>query len=128
MPLAPADVVQETETGFTGKTSADGNACKEGAQRRLPFAGHDQDLTIVLPAQACGQILLDRPAEALARLVADEDLADAGHVVGDRGAQRAGDHVDRPVRGLRAQQPHHRMAADEIADPDERNDQNRAMI
>jgi hypothetical protein len=60
-----------------------------------------------------------------ARQVSDDCSADSGHVVGERRAQGAADDIDRPIGILRAQQFDDRMAADEIADPHERDDHHR---
>ena len=123
--FAEAHIVDQPETKFAGKAGAQRNAGKPRRQRRLPFARHHQRLRVVALAQSRGQLPLQRDAEAAARQVDDDRLSDAGHVIGERRAQRAADDVDRPVGRLRAQQLHHRMAAHEIPDPDIGDDQDR---
>ena len=54
--------------------------------------------------------------------------ADAGHVIDQRGAQRGHQQIDRPVRPALFQDPHHGVAADEVADPHIGNDQDRPGV
>ena len=95
-------------------------------------AFHLRDITSAWPvmsfAQPAGELALQCEAEAPPRQVDDDRLAHARHVVGQGRAQRAADDIHRPVGRLRAQQLHDRMAADEIADPDIGDDQDRLQV
>ena len=72
------------------------------------------------------ELALSCNSKTAAGQVSDDCPANPGHVVGERRAQGAADDIDGPVRILRAQQPDDRMAADEIADPHERDDHHRS--
>ena len=54
--------------------------------------------------------------------------ADAGHIIDQRGAQGGDQQIDRPVRPALLQDPHHGVAADEVADPHIGDDQDRPGI
>jgi hypothetical protein len=63
-----------------------------------------------------------------ARQVGDNRLPDARHVVGKRRTERRRQEIDRPIGKALAQHLHHRMAADEVADPHIRHDQDRTRV
>ena len=60
--------------------------------------------------------------------VPDDALADPRHVVDERGAERGGEHVHRPVGKPPAQELNHGVAADEVADPHVRHQQDGGAI
>ena len=125
--LPRTEIVDEAEPHLAEKAGAHGDAGERRRERRLPGPRHDQRVAITLAAQHVGELAMERPGEALARQVEHDPLAHAGHVVEERRDHGGGQHVDRPVREALLEEPHHRVAAHEIADPHVGHDQDRSL-
>ena len=125
--LARPEVVEEADADLAEEAGPPRDAGQPRRQRRLPFARHDQRLAVTAGAQRAGERPLPGHAQAPPRQVGDDRLAHPRHVIGERRAQAATDHVDRALGIQRPQHLHHRMAAHEIADPDIGYDQDRLV-
>ena len=124
--FAEANVVEQAKAELSGETGPQRNSGEPWRERRLPFARHDQRLSVFSFAQLVCELALSCDSKTAARQVGDDCPANSGHVVGERRAQGAADDIDGPIGILRAQQLDDRMAADEVADPDERDDHHRS--
>ena len=126
--LAPAHPVDQPESGLAEKAHALGDTGQRRRNRGLPGAGQDEGGSIAPGAQfGCETPLLGQRKPAAGQ-VPDDPGADARHVIDQRRAQGGHQQVDRAVRPALLQDPHHRMAADEIADPHIGNDQDRPRV
>ena len=126
--LAPAHPVDQSERGLAEEADPFRDAGERGRNRRLPGAGQDQRGSIAPGPQFRRERPLTGHCKPAAWQVRNDPRADARHVIDQGRAERGDQQVDRPVRPARLEHAHHRMAADEVADPHIGNDQDRPGV
>ena len=89
LPLAGSQVVEQKKACFADKSGAFGDAGKIGGERRLPGARHDERRAVAFAPKLRGQRFLLAERKPAARQVGDHGLAQAGHVIRQRRAERA---------------------------------------
>ncbi len=104
-----------------------GMPARNGRQRRFPGPRHDQRRAVMLGPQPGAPASRYWPSGSRRRgRSADDAFAHARHVIEQRGAERGGQKVDRPVRASAPAAASPPNAAHEIADPHIGDDQDRA--
>jgi hypothetical protein len=121
---AEAQIVDQAEAALADETGPAGNSGEPGRQRGFPGPRHDQRLTVLFRPQPLGECAMVAQGEALAGQVSNDALAHAWHVVEQRCDHRGRQDIDRGAWKSLFQQLNDGMAANEVANPHVRDDEN----
>ena len=116
-PLAPAQIVEQAEADLTDEARALSDARQKRRQRRFPGPRHHQRMAVAFRLEPLRQRPMLGERQALAGEIGDDCLADARHIVGERGHHPRAQHVHRPSWKAPVQEPDHGVAAHEVTDP-----------
>jgi len=122
--LAEAQIVDQAEAGFTDETGALGNSRERGRQCGFPGPRHNKRSTIPFRPQPLGERAMPADGQAGSRQVDHNSFAHARHIVEKRRDHRGRQHIDGMAWKSLVQQPDDRVAANEVADPHVRHEQN----
>src|SRR5262249_466292 len=119
-----AQIVDQAEAAFADETGTAGNSGERGRQRGFPGPWHDQRSAVSFRPQPLGECTMVAQGEMFARQVSDDPLAHAWHVVEQRCDHRSGQDINRGGWKSLLQQLNDGVAANEVANPHVRDNQN----